>query len=286
MKKQRGGRIKPNTLFLGGPKEEIIHGTVLPADVIDKLRQTTPVHALDKPRGDVNAKQVSQGMFIGKRAFVCGNGPSFTLDVMNQLVDEHTFGMNAVAIKFDETAWRPSFYIGTTSAVKGKHEKYVLRGIHEARIAAFCWDHYKRYEETQIGHTIYVPCSTTHDCPTEEARDDFWSDNILERLDKFGVTAFPAMQVAAWLGFNPIYLIGCDGNYRPPEDGKDLSHLDANYRPFDAYDNYNYDELNAALQRAHEIAQVNADRLSIDIVNLSPISVITAHVRGKLGDVL
>ncbi|GAF95411.1 unnamed protein product, partial [marine sediment metagenome] len=106
---------------------------------------------------------------------------------------------------------------------------------------------------------------------------EIWSDDPFKRWSKYGVTAFPALQMAAYLGFNPIYLVGCDGNYRPPENGKDVCHIDEGYRPFDAYVNYDYDELNAALQKAHWIAQVNCERLGIQVHNLSPASVIKAH---------
>ena len=235
----------------------------------------------------MNKSDMKQGAFAGQRAFVCGNGPSLTLEVLDAIKDEYTFGVNQVGIIFDRTDWRPTFYVGITTALfDSRHHDYVMRGINEAKIA-FCWDRYGARPETQTEHTIYMPCSRDEDIdyPPELATDDYWSDNPLERLDKFGVSAFAALQVAAWLGFDPIYLIGCDGDYSKP-NGKDESHFDADYRAFDVTPHYDYDELNAALLRAHEIAEVNTQRLGIDIINLSMQSVIEAHGRARIEDIL
>jgi len=225
---------------------------------------------------------------FSKPVFICGNGQSFTKEIRSDLIGEYTIGVNQVGLCFDSTYWRPDIYVGITTALfDPRHTKYVLRGINES-LMAICWDKYKGFDGITQRNIVYVPCSREKDIdyPPEEATNDYWSDNILERLDKFGVSAFSAMQVACWLGFKKIYLIGCDGNYRPPQDGKDLSHFSESYRPFDAYPDYDYDELNRALLKAHEIAEINSKRLGVEITNLSPVSVIESHKRMKFEDVI
>ena len=228
-----------------------------------------------------------KNLYKGKHCFVIGNGPSLSPEILDRLSDEYTLAVNNIAKIFDKTNWRPTFYVGVTDALyDNRHRIDVLRGIHSAELAV-CWDRYKSIAETNsCNNAVYVPCSHSEDLSNNQARDDWWSDDIAKRLDKFGVAVFSALQVAVYFGFTTIYLIGCDGNYTPPTDGIDKSHFDAAYRPFDFSPNYDYDKLNGALLRAHEIAETAAKRRDVKIYNCSPISAITVHERINLEKVL
>ena len=223
----------------------------------------------------------------GERCFVIGNGPSLTPEILDRLVDERTFAVNRIAKIFDKTDWRPTFYVGVTDALNdSRHRADILKGIYSAKTAV-CWDKYQDITETDSRHNaVYVPCSHSEDIQNNQAQDDWWSDDVSERLDKFGVAAYSALQVAVYFGFTTIYLIGCDGNYTPPINGIDKSHFDTAYRPFDVIPNYDYNQLNGALMRAHEIAETAARRRGVKIYNCSPISAITAHERINLEDAL
>ena len=220
----------------------------------------------------------------GECCFVIGNGPSLSPEILDRLTDEYTFAVNRIAKIFDKTDWRPTFYVGITDAIQdSRHKKDILSGIRSAELAV-CWDRYRKFNSSD--NAVYVPCSHSEDYQYDQARDDWWSDDVSERLSKFGVAVFSALQVAVYFGFTTIYLIGCDGNYTPPVDGVDKSHFDNAYRPFDVAPNYDYDQLNGALLRAHEIAETAANRRGVKIYNCSPISAITAHERIDLEKVL
>lgn len=220
-----------------------------------------------------------KNQYLGEQSFIIGNGPSTTPDILDRLAatEQFTFGVNRIAWIYPKTTWRPKFYIGITTALWDmRHRAEILTGVRSAEIA-FCRDSYRDDLMGMDDNVIYIHCSHTEDMSYQVATNEFWSDDVSERVSIFGVMAFPTMQVAAYLGFNPIFLIGCDGDYKPPAGGIDHSHFDPEYRPFDVHPNYDYDELNRALLRAHEISQVAADRLGIEIINLSPISVIKSH---------
>jgi len=225
--------------------------------------------------------------YEGQRCFIIGNGPSLTPEILDRLIDERTFAVNRIAKIFDRTEWRPTFYVGVTDAIfDGRHRGDILEGIRSSD-TAICWGRYREIPATHsIKHIIYVNCSHDEDARSDQAKDEWWSDDVAERLDKFGVSVFPALQLAVYFGFTTIYLIGCDGNYTPPSNGKDNSHFDNAYRPFDVAPNYDYEELNKALLRAHEIAETAAKRRGVKIYNCSPISAITAHERVDLEAVL
>jgi len=220
-------------------------------------------------------------------AYIVGNGPSTTAERLDKLIGKDTFAMNRIAMIFDQTDWRPTYYIGTTSALWDKrHAEDVLRGLHSAQ-EAYCWDKWHEYlHNVDEINATFCPCSEIHHVDHTDVTDEIWSDDPTQRLSKFGVTAFPAMQVAAYLGYKTICLIGCDGGYSEPMDGVDTSHFNAGYRVFNVEPDYDYNELNNALHTVHGIAQRNCDRLGIKIYNLSPISSITAHETMRFKDAL
>jgi hypothetical protein len=222
-----------------------------------------------------------------QRCFVIGNGPSLSPEILDRLIDEYTFAVNRIAVIFNKTEWRPTFYIGTTDAIFDKrHRGDILAGIRSSKTAV-CWDKYREIRSTRsMKHIIFVRCSNIGDLKSDQASNGCWSDDLSSRLDKFGVAVFPALQVAVYLGFATIYLIGCDGNYTSPIGGVDKSHFDSAYRPFDVAPGYDYEQLNEALLRAHKIAETAAKRRGVKIYNCSPISAITAHEKIDLEKVL
>ena len=231
--------------------------------------------------------EVMKDLHKDQRCFVIGNGPSLSPEILDRLTDEYTFAVNRIAKIFDKTDWRPVYYVGITDALYDRrHQADILSGIHAAELAV-CWDRYQDTPSTNLhGNVFYVPCSRIEDVHSDQAQDSWWSDDIAERLDKFGVAVFAALQVAVYFGFTKIYLIGCDGNYAPPSNGKDNSHFDQDYRPYDAYPDYDYEELNKALLRAHEIAETAAQRRGVKIYNCSLYSAIAAHEKIDLERVL
>ena len=218
---------------------------------------------------------------MNKRAWIIGNGPSLTVEILDQLKGKSTFAVNRIAKLFDKTPWRPEYYVAVTDAINdNRHRADIIRAMNEST-HVYCWEHYPKDLPG-----IRLVCSEAGDVQTKDVTESIWSDDITKRVSKFGVSAFPAMQIAVYLGFKTLCLVGCDGGYKPLKNGHDVSHFAGGYRNFDAYTNYDYDGLNEALQRAHEITQINCDRLGIEVVNLSPNSKVKAHKFGNMEDYL
>jgi hypothetical protein len=112
-----------------------------------------------------------------------------------------------VSLAFKDTEWRPQFYVSTSSALgDAEWRDVMLDGAWAAR-HAFLWDEYS----IDWPHVHSLRCSEIDHIETGDKR--YWSDNIYKRVSKFGTVMFPAIQIAAYLGFAPLYLIGCDLNY-------------------------------------------------------------------------
>ena len=47
----------------------------------------------------------------GKRAFIIGNGSSLRISDLDRLTGEITFACNKIYLAFDQTQWRPTYYV-------------------------------------------------------------------------------------------------------------------------------------------------------------------------------
>ncbi len=143
----------------------------------------------------------------GQRAFIMGNGPSLNACALDRLADEHTFGVNAIYLNRETMGFDPTYYVvedvfvaedraaeiksyrGPTKFI-GWPLWYVLRG---ARDAVWCNVRYDYRPDPDF------PRFST-DCATE-----MWVG---------GSVTYLCMQLAFYMGFSEVYLIGFDHSYR------------------------------------------------------------------------
>jgi hypothetical protein len=65
---------------------------------------------------------------------------------------------------------------------------------------------------------------------TKHWTDDKWSDDIDKKVTKWGTTIMATLQIAVYMGFNPIYLVGCDLGFVDQNDLKDdKNHFSSDY---------------------------------------------------------
>ena len=174
-----------------------------------------------RPWVSAHFEKTSQGRRIarfhsihaGQRCFIVANGPSLRAEDLNLLQErgEITFGMNRIYRLFDQTAWRPTYYVcedeliaqsqqGEINAVEAK-AKFIpieLKWWHDVSIEGACYFHLNYDEEKR--------------CPFS------FSTDIAHQLDCRGTVTFTCMQLAAYMGFSRIYLLGVDHNYQKTID--------------------------------------------------------------------
>jgi hypothetical protein len=56
----------------------------------------------------------------GERVFLLGNGPSLEITPLHLLEEEITMAMNCIDLIYDETDWRPNYYLNVERP--GNHE--------------------------------------------------------------------------------------------------------------------------------------------------------------------
>lgn len=136
------------------------------------------------------------------RAYLIGNGYSLTAGTLDSLKSEVTFAMNGIAGMFPLTEWRPTYYVMVTTRCMNDVD-FRLKA-QEAVIAAktsFVDSSYK-------GKNYFSGDADVCYIETHELLE--WSNNY-SMVSKYATSMLSAMQIAAALGYGPLYLYGVDG---------------------------------------------------------------------------
>ena len=142
----------------------------------------------------------------GERCFIVGNGPSLRMEDLNTLKkhNEVCFGVNKIYKAYTQTSWKPNYLcvsdpLAISSVIKKLHQS-----MHEE---VFFADDYHWTENKQIEGVNYV-----HFCTEDygEYEPNFSDDITKGVFCGFTVIYDFCLQIAAYMGFKKIYLIGTD----------------------------------------------------------------------------
>lgn len=142
----------------------------------------------------------------GQRCFIIGNGPSLSIDDLNKLTSEYTFATHRIFDVFNDTAWRPTYYLIQDLVLLSKLKKDI------AQIEA-----QERFSPVNVRwlHRFKVPNTIEFYLNTEAFYPNlpkFSRDASRQIYEGYTVT-YAAIQLAMYMGFKKIYLIGVDFNY-------------------------------------------------------------------------
>lgn len=173
-----------------------------------------------------------KGIHKGERCFVVGTGLSLRKTNLDLLVDEYTFGMHRIGMRFDKTIWRPYYYFCVTTRTRqSEYRRDVVCAIEQAE-HSFIAERTRDYLEDDVwdakGTWIkarYIGIALDHYNPKCYFTD---IDNC--EISVYGMSTFGCIQIADYMGFNPIYLVGMDLGYQAHGAcGADRSHFHEDY---------------------------------------------------------
>ena len=146
----------------------------------------------------------------GERCFIIGNGPSLTAEDLTLLKEEYTFASNRIFYIFPKTTWRPTYYCGQDYVViediADKLESFV-GDCKKVFISSRCWDVIPENVRRKPNICFFFPrFKGVH-------KEDIFSDQIENFVSDGGTVTYAAIQLAVYMGFSKIYLLGCDHNY-------------------------------------------------------------------------
>lgn len=176
-----------------------------------------------------------KGRYAGQRAFVVGNGPSLNQTPMHLLSGEYTMCFNRFHLMTERLGWFPSFYAISDDRVAFDIGSEVVEQVLPRVEASFFPDIHPYNVDFR---KVFPPRDNLYWLYLDLL--DFSDDLPYAGMNK--TVANVGMQVLAYLGFNPIYLIGVDMSYSKPKsivaetsrdwtstENNDPNHFDPRY---------------------------------------------------------
>lgn len=214
--------------------------------------------------------------YKGQRCFIIATGPSLTIDDLELLKNEYTFAVNSACKLYDKTSWRPTFY--------GIQDRYVFQAMKEyvfnqdESITLFIADVLQEYESIP-SRSILFPYNVAYHYINFRKYNSWYAkfsgDSYDTVYDGYSIT-YSMIEIAVYLGFSEIYLIGADCSY-----GTGKNHIvESGFVDKKAY--LNHERMTAGYKAAKEYAEAN----NIKIVNCTRGGMLEVFPRMQLEDVL
>ena len=167
----------------------------------------------------------------GQRCFIIGNGPSLKQTDLNQLKHEFTFGMNCIYLLFPELGFNTSYYVSVNDLVI----EQCWQDIRALPIPKFLSWRTRTVFQSSPNTTLF----TNNDIiflHTTYAGPKFAKD-VRERLWEGATVTYVALQLAYFMGFRQVILVGVDHSFStqgPPNttitsQGDDPDHFHSAY---------------------------------------------------------
>lgn len=146
----------------------------------------------------------------GERCFIVCTGPSLKIDDLNLIKDEVSFSMNSIVLSYKDTTWRPTYYaiqdrVGYEK-LKEDIKKYNMKHL-------FCGISTRKHSpQIDINHIPFPLNLGDHGKKGINHKTKFSNDCYKVVYDGHSIT-YSVIQLAIYMGFKEIYLIGLDCNY-------------------------------------------------------------------------
>jgi len=160
----------------------------------------------------------------GERCFIIGNGPSLKNTDLSKLKDEYTFGMNRIYLMFPELGFTTTYFASINDLVIEQCADDIAALPIPKFIAWHSNRHFQRFPDNMIFlYTTYTGPQFVYDMTRR-----IWEGATVTNI---------ALQLAFYMGFEQVILIGVDHNFTSKgdanktvvSDGDDPNHFDPRY---------------------------------------------------------
>lgn len=154
-----------------------------------------------------------KNIHIGETCFIVGNGPSLCADDLEILCKKNipTFGFNRIYLMFECTDWRPTYYMSQDEKMLGNCKDIVNKLDLKFKFVPLV---HKYYYDINIEDAFYFRMIQSNtDIP-------IFSQDISLGFGASNTVAYSAAQLAAYMGFKRIYLIGVDHRFSTYQNDK------------------------------------------------------------------
>lgn len=176
-----------------------------------------PAPPADQREPDVEELSFFYNRFKGERCFIIGNGPSLNDNNLDFLKNEYSFGVNSFYYKTRETGFTPTFYVVEDSSV-------IKENVEEIRNFEppfkFFPTIYKKLHPKKDGTYFFRLNRGFYEKGGPNYAIPKFSTDITEKAYCGQSVTYINLQLAYFMGFTEVYLIGMDFNYSIPDSHK------------------------------------------------------------------
>ncbi|HUI89715.1 MAG TPA: 6-hydroxymethylpterin diphosphokinase MptE-like protein [Anaerolineales bacterium] len=193
-------------------------------DTIRRLPQLPDAYLHPWRRESIHRITAYKDVHKGKRAFIIGNGPSLKQTDLSKLKNECTFGMNRIYLLFPELGFGTTYFVSINDLVIEQCADEIAALPIPKFIAWHSHGHFETFpDDMMFLYTTYTGPKFAHD--------------MTRRVWEGGTVTNVALQLAFYMGFQQVILIGVDHNFTSKGDanktvvstGDDPNHFSANY---------------------------------------------------------
>ena len=155
----------------------------------------------------------------GQRCFIIGNGPSLLPSDLDRLTNEVTFAANRIYHIYPKTKWRPTYYVSIdTDVLVAEIDRIKKSGPY----LKFLNYKAKRYGRTKQDNICYLFYSGRFGIFDRTRYIGALSEDVSHHSNQFSTVTATSIELAIYMGFTEIYLLGMDSNYakKQGKDGK------------------------------------------------------------------
>ncbi|MCI9082434.1 MAG: DUF115 domain-containing protein [Lachnospiraceae bacterium] len=200
-----------------------------------------------------------QDKYHGKRCFIVATGPSLTYEDLACLYNHQEFciGINSIFTCFPETSWRPDCYtVLDAGGISMWQDEFPKLADIPYKFIADCQPY---FDYAQLDGSWYVYHSILD---RFSIRNMQFSDDFSQKAYNGGTVIYVCIQLAVYMGFQEIYLLGLDFSYKKNVK----SHFTRQAEPDEKYDGMNeqnriQDISYLAFQKAKEYASEHGIRI-------------------------
>lgn len=135
----------------------------------------------------------------GKRCFILGNGPSLAKTDLTRLKNELTIGLNRIYLAFPQMGFETSYYLSINDLVIEQCAEEI-KTLQMPRFVS--WRAHRWLQPDENLYFLY----TTYTGPK-------FAHDLTSRVWEGATVTYVALQVAFYLGFETVILIGVDHNF-------------------------------------------------------------------------
>lgn len=147
----------------------------------------------------------------GERCIIIGNGPSLTPEDLEKTSNDITFASNRIYNIYGLISWRPDYYVAfEPTFIKDNIDVICQLDVRKAKMVNVCAKSNKIKCSKAQQNLYWIYSSQKYTVNKETIKGITFSTDISKYLGASYTVTFTMLQIAIYMGFKEIYLLGID----------------------------------------------------------------------------